>query len=93
MNEDHYGLKKVKVRILQQIAVMSLKGQQSGSILLFVGAPGTGKTSIGASIARALGRKYVRVSLGGVSDEADIRCQRRTFICAMGGRFMDCFKK
>lgn len=93
LEEDHYGLKKVKNRILQQIAVMSLKGQQSGSILLFVGAPGTGKTSIGASIARALGRKYVRVSLGGVRDEADIRGHRRTYIGAMAGRIIDGIKK
>ena len=93
LEKDHYGLKKVKNRILQQIAVMSLKGQQSGSILLFVGAPGTGKTSIGASIARALGRKYVRVSLGGVRDEADIRGHRRTYIGAMAGRIIDGIKK
>jgi endopeptidase La len=93
LEEDHYGLKKVKNRILQQIAVISLKGQQSGSILLFVGAPGTGKTSIGASIARALGRKYVRVSLGGVRDEADIRGHRRTYIGAMAGRIIDGIKK
>lgn len=93
LEEDHYGLKKVKNRILQQIAVMSLKGQQSGSILLFVGAPGTGKTSIGASIARALGRKYVRVSLGGMRDEADIRGHRRTYIGAMAGRIIDGIKK
>lgn len=93
LNEDHFGLKKVKDRVLQQIAVMSLKGQQSGSILLFVGAPGTGKTSIGASIARALGRKYVRVSLGGVRDEADIRGHRRTYIGAMAGRIIDGIKK
>lgn len=89
LDEDHYGLKKVKQRIIQQIAVMNLKGQQSGSILLFVGAPGTGKTSIGRSIARALHRKYVRVSLGGVRDEADIRGHRRTYIGAMAGRIMD----
>ena len=89
LDEDHYGLKKVKDRIIQQIAVMNLKKQQSGSILLFVGAPGTGKTSIGKSIARALGRKYVRVSLGGVHDESDIRGHRRTYIGAMPGRIMD----
>ena len=76
LDEDHYGLRKVKDRIIQQIAVMNLKKQQSGSILLFAGAPGTGKTSIGKSIARALGRKYVRVSLGGVHDESDIRGHR-----------------
>ena len=89
LDEDHYGLKKVKDRIIQQIAVMNLKQQQSGSILLFVGAPGTGKTSIGKSIARALGRKYVRVSLGGVHDESDIRGHRRTYIGSMPGRIMD----
>ena len=73
LDEDHYGLKKVKERIIQQIAVMALNKKQAGSILLFVGAPGTGKTSIGQSIARALHRKYVRISLGGVRDEAEIR--------------------
>lgn len=89
LDEDHFGLKKVKKRILQQIAVMNLKKKQSGSILLFVGAPGTGKTSIGQSIARAMQRKYVRVSLGGVRDEAEIRGHRRTYIGAMPGRIMD----
>ena len=89
LEEDHFGLEKVKKRILQQIAVMNLKGVQSGSIILFVGAPGTGKTSIGQSIARALGREYVRVSLGGVRDEADIRGHRRTYIGSMPGRIMD----
>jgi len=89
LDEDHYGLSKVKDRIIQQIAVMNLKREQSGSILLFVGAPGTGKTSIGKSIARALGREYVRVSLGGVHDESDIRGHRRTYIGSMPGRIMD----
>ena len=89
LDEDHYGLSRVKDRIIQQIAVMNLKGQQSGSILLFIGAPGTGKTSIGKSIARALGRRYVRVSLGGVHDESDIRGHRRTYIGSMPGRIMD----
>lgn len=93
LNEDHYGLTKVKKRIIQQIAVMNLKREQSGSILLFVGAPGTGKTSIGRSIARSLGREYVRVSLGGIRDEADIRGHRRTYIGAMPGRIMDGISK
>ena len=93
LDEDHFGLKKVKDRIVQQIAVMSLKRQQAGSILLFVGAPGTGKTSIGQSIAKALQREYVRVSLGGVRDEADIRGHRRTYIGAMPGRIMDGIQK
>ena len=93
LNEDHFGLKKVKERIIQQIAVMNLKKAQTGSILLFTGAPGTGKTSIGQSIAKALGREYVRVSLGGVRDEADIRGHRRTYIGAMPGRIMDGIQK
>lgn len=93
LEEDHFGLKKVKERIIQQIAVMNLKKQQSGSILCFVGAPGTGKTSIGQSIAKALHRKYARVSLGGVRDEADIRGHRRTYIGAMPGRIMDGIQK
>ena len=89
LEEDHFGLDKVKHRIIQQIAVMELQKKQTGSILLFVGAPGTGKTSIGRSIARALKREYVRVSLGGVRDEADIRGHRRTYIGAMAGRIMN----
>ena len=93
LDEDHYGLSKVKDRIIQQIAVMNLRKEQRGSILLFVGAPGTGKTSIGKSIARALGREYVRVSLGGVHDESDIRGHRRTYIGAMPGRIMDGISK
>ncbi|MCC8139817.1 MAG: endopeptidase La [Lachnospiraceae bacterium] len=93
LDEDHFGLKKVKKRIIQQLAVMTLNRKQAGSILLFVGAPGTGKTSIGQSIARALGRSYVRVSLGGVRDEAEIRGHRRTYIGAMPGRIMEGIKR
>nr|WP_294465295.1 endopeptidase La [uncultured Sellimonas sp.] len=93
LDEDHYSLKKVKERIIQQIAVMSLNKKQSGSILLFTGAPGTGKTSIGQSIARALGRSYARISLGGVRDEAEIRGHRRTYIGAMPGRIMEGIKR
>ena len=93
LDADHFGLEKVKKRILEQIAVMQLKKKQSGSIILFVGAPGTGKTSIGQSIAKALKREYVRVALGGIHDEADIRGHRRTYIGAMPGRIMDGIQK
>ncbi len=93
LEEDHYGLSKVKNRIIQQLAVMTLQKKQSGSILLFVGAPGTGKTSIGQSIAKALHREYVRISLGGVRDEAEIRGHRRTYVGAMPGRIMEGMKR
>jgi ATP-dependent Lon protease len=93
LDRDHYGLAKTKRRIIEQIAVMNLKKQQSGSIICFVGAPGTGKTSIASSIAKALKREYIRVSLGGVRDEADIRGHRRTYIGSMSGRIMDGISK
>lgn len=93
LDREHYGLKKVKQRIVQQMAVMALNQKQAGSILLFVGAPGTGKTSIGQSIAEALHREYVRVSLGGVRDEAEIRGHRRTYVGAMPGRIMEGMKR
>ncbi len=93
LNEQHYGLKKAKDRIIQQMAVMGLNKKQTGSILLFVGAPGTGKTSIGQSIAKALHREYVRISLGGIRDEAEIRGHRRTYVGAMPGRLMEGVKR